>query len=79
MKTQSIKSAVYAAGVVFAPSDEVPGTDALPRAKPRSKRRAQPAASAYEAKFIDATAKPAPVSNWWRMLSFGWLSGRAPA
>lgn len=79
MKTQSIKAAVYAAGVVFAPSDDLPNTNAAPHAKSRIKHRRHEASAAYEAKFIDANAKPSPASGWWRALDFSWLFGRATA
>lgn len=84
MKTRSIKSAVYAAGVVFAPSEDVPGTNALPRVKVRAKRRQHDAAANYEAKYVEARsteAKPSQVAaaSWWRLLDFGWLTGRAAA
>ncbi|KUO55146.1 MAG: hypothetical protein APF80_00390 [Alphaproteobacteria bacterium BRH_c36] len=79
MKTRSIKSAVYAAGVVFAPSEDVPGIGAIPRGKSRTKRRQRNAAAAYEAKYVAAETPQPPSANWWRMLDFGWLTGRATA
>lgn len=80
MKTRSIKSAVYAAGVVFAPSEDVSATTALPRAKPRTKRRQLDAVTHYEARFVEA--KPStrkPANGWWRAFDFSWLTGRATA
>ncbi len=79
MKSRSMKSAVYAAGVVFAPSEDVPNTSALPRVKPRTKRRPHDTVSPYEARFVDAKPANTASSVWWRAFDFSWLIGRATA
>lgn len=81
MKTRSIKSAVYAAGVVFAPSEDFPSSDTVPRAKVRAKRRRNETATApYQAQFVAAKTPSAKTSDsWWRSLDVTWIFGRAPA
>ena len=79
MKTRSMKSAVYAAGLVFAPAEDDPRTNAVAHAKPRAKRRVSKASEAYQAKFVEAESLQPPATSWWRSLDFSWLIGRATA
>lgn len=80
MKSRSISSAVYAAGVVFAPSEDEPREAIAPRVEKARLKQARPhPASAYEAKFVKANVVPARAHGWWRSFDLSWLLGRATA
>ena len=80
MKSKSIKSAVYAAGLVFAPSEEAPGTNTLtPRVKVKSRRVKPRPAVDYEADLVKVSAARASDTNWLRSFDLSWLLGRATA
>ena len=80
MKSKPIKSAVYAAGLVFAPSEETAGTPALvPPAKPKSKRSKRRPAVDYEAAFVRMGQRRNEETTWLRLLDLNRLLGRATA
>ncbi|MEQ8825991.1 MAG: hypothetical protein RIC14_16615 [Filomicrobium sp.] len=80
MNTPDKPSAVYAAGLVFAPSEEFPGSE-LPARRTKQTRRSKAAPpSAYDAQFIQASTKSDNTQTSWRsMFDVSWLLGRAPA
>lgn len=86
MKARSIKSAEYAARVVFAPSEDVfaPGeaipTSVMPKVRPRATRRPRhDSASTYDVRYIEAAPSRHTEGGWLRAFDFSWLLGRAPA
>ena len=83
MKSKSVKSAVYAAGLVFAPSEEAPCTNTVtprtPRVKVKSRRVKPRPAVDYEADLVKVSAARASDTNWLRTFDLSWLLGRATA
>jgi hypothetical protein len=80
MKSKPIKSAVYAAGLVFAPSEDAVSTHTLtPRAKAKSKRSKRRPAVDYEAAFVRIGQHRREETTWLRSLDLSWLLGRATA
>ncbi len=80
MKSKPVKSAVYAAGLVFAPSEDTAGTpDMAPPVKPRSKRAKRRPVVDYEAAFVRAGQRRSDESTWPRSFDLSWLLGRATA
>ena len=78
MKTPSLNSAAYAAGFVFAPSEDFPGDPVMPRSRAEKQRPASNP-DVYEAKFVKASGTPATTSGWWKSFDLSWLLGRATA
>lgn len=80
MNTPDKPSAVYAAGLVFAPSEEFPGSE-IPARRTKQTRRAKAAPhAAYDVQFVQASAKSDNTRTSSRsMFDFSWLLGRAPA
>ncbi len=80
MNTPSEKSAVYAAGLVFAPSEELTGTQFASPPRKSARRSKQRLSSVYDVKFVKAGSKDTSSESTWRNLfDFSWLVGRATA
>lgn len=88
MKEQSIDATVYAAGLVFAPTEDEtalgtiparapakPDTSSLARSKP------QPVPETYQIRYraVAPPERAAADSSWARTLDLSWLLGRATA
>lgn len=80
MKSKPVNSAVYAAGLVFAPSEETVGTlDMAPPVKARPKRTKRRPVVNYEAAFVRNGQRRNDETTWLRSFDLSWLLGRATA
>lgn len=80
MKSKSIKSAVYAAGLVFAPSEDTVFTPATtPRSKAKLNRSKHRPVVDYEAAFVRIGHGRSEKTTWLRSFDLSWLLGRATA